>query len=495
MAIRITVLLAVLAAALTLGGGAGAGAGTASQSPTKMDLTSRAAVDTYLRSIGVNPATVVRQTGRLNYAGPNCPGSQWNCTSARRVVQMSTAGGQNVFDCAGNTNPGPGQTCVIVQGTGRNTASCVEHSTTESEQHCTITQAGTRNFARVDQLLSQDGVFPQDATQTVDVKQSGATAQNELQVDQGVTQDTSTGTTQAQDVHQYVLLDQGANGGGNNFAHVHQSQDQGATGSATTQDQNTNVPSSFSTLESACNAAASSASNGLVTTPNACAKFTQTSVNGGNEAHLHQFANESETSTASAAQSQGSNSNGLGGGFEQTVTGTGSSHNHTVQHKLERATSNGGNKNQVDPIGCCGASQVGGVNNLENIDQMSTQSADGGFFSQNSDLVGTSDSPTGTCSVSHHVRENEASTNVNQSDNTPPCSLDVTTSCNSFNVEGTSGNCTTTSCPPNCPGLVTAPSPVVTVVASIPTLGQALPPLDVTTEPSSYALPSWYVPF
>jgi hypothetical protein len=409
---------------------------------------------------------------------------------------MSAAGGQNVFDCAGNSNLGPGQTCVIMQvAGGRNTANCVEHSTTETEQHCTITQVGVRNFARVDQLLVQGGVFAQDATQTADVKQSGATEQNELQVDQNVQQDTSTGTAQAQDAHQYVLLDQGANGGGNNFAHVHQSQDQNATGSATTQHQNTSVPS-FSTLESMCNAAASTASNGLVTTPNACAKFTQSSVNGDNEAHLHQFANESENSTASAAQSQGFASNGLGGGFEQTValTGTGSSHNHTVQHKQQSATSNGGSKTQFDPMGCCGFSQSLGIKPDENIVQKSTQSADGGTFSQSADLVGTSNSPTGTCSVSHHVRENAASTNETVSDKTPPCFLNVTTSCNSTSGEGTPvGTCTTTSAPPPCINCF-AP-PLITVLASLPTLGQALPPLDVTAEPSSYTLPSWYVPF
>jgi hypothetical protein len=493
MSVRITALLALLVAALALGGGGGAGA--ASQSPAKIDFTSRAAVDGYLKSIGVNPATVVRQTGRLNYAGPRCPGSRWTCTTARRVVQISAAGGQNVFDCAGNP-AGPGQSCLIMQNTGgRNTASCVEHSSTVSEQHCVIHQTGVRNFARVDQLVVEGGGSTQDATQTAEVTQSGATEQNELQADQDVQQDSGTGTPQTQDAHQYVLLNQGAMGKGNNFAHVHQSQDQNASGSAVTQNQNTTVPGAFSTLEAECNAAASTASHGLVITPNACAKFTQSSVNGDNEAHLHQFANESEKSTASATQRQGLGGNGLGGGFEQTVAplGTGSSHNHTTQHKQQQASSNGGSKTQVDPIGCCGASQVGGVHDLENIDQMSTQTASGGPFQQNADLVGTSDSLSGTCSVSHHVRENEASTNVNESDNTPPCALDVTTSCTSFNVEGTFGNCTTTSCP--CGGLVTAPSPLVTVLASIPTLGQPLPALDVTTEPSSYVLPSWYVPF
>jgi hypothetical protein len=496
MSVRITALLALLVAALTLG--AGAGVGAASQSPTKIDFTSPRAVDAFLKSIDVNPATVVKQTGRFNYSGAHCPGSRWTCTTATRVLQISAAGGQNVGECTDNTITPPGQSCVIMQNLGgSNTASCIEHSTTETVQHCVIEQTGDRNFARVDQLLVQGGGSAQDATQTADVKQSSATQQNELQVDQDVQQDTSIGTSQTQNAHQYVVLDQGASGNGNNFAHVHQTQDQNASEATVLQSQNTSGPTG-SSVEAACDPAAASASNGLVTTPNACAKFTQSSVNGDNEAHLHQFANESEKSTASATQLQGFAGNGLGGDFEQTVAplGTGSSHNHTTQHKQQQASSNGGPQTQVDPIGCCGASQIGGDNGLENIDQMSTQSASGGgFFNQNSDLVGTSDSLSGTCSVSHHVRENEASTNFNESDNTPPCSLNVATSCNSFNDGGTSGTCSTTSCPPDCPELVTAPSPLVTVLASIPTLGQTLPALDVTSEPSSYVLPSWYVPF
>jgi hypothetical protein len=490
MRARTVGVVGVLAIALLLVTVASAG----TRSPEKSGLATATAIDNHLRSIGIDPTTVVRQSGQRNYAGPHCPGRGWNCTTATRVVQMSTAGGQNVFDCEGASNLGPGQTCMIMQNTGgRNTARCTEHSTMVTEQHCTIEQTGVRNFARVDQLLVQSGGVTQDATQTADVTQSGATQMNELQLDQDVKQDsTSAGLAQQQDVHQYVVLTQTTSGKGNNFAHVHQSQDQDATGAAAMQNQNTVVVTPADHLVIECNAAAAAASNGLVTTPNACAKFTQTSSDGNNEAHLHQMANEDEKSTASSTQRQGESGNGLGGGFEQFVTGAGSSHNHTTQHKQQRATSNGGTKDQIDPIGCCGVSQDGGIKNDENIDQKSTQTADGGIFSQNANLVGTSDSATGTCSVSHHVRENESSTNQNVSDNTPPCFLDVTTSCFSFNGEGTGGNCTTTTGPPPCTDCL---APLVTVLASLPTLGQALPPLDVTAEPSSYTLPSWYVPF
>ena len=83
MSSRFVALLALLAAALTLGGSAGAG--TSGQLPKKIDLTNPAAVDAYLSSLGVDPSTVVRQVGLNNYAGPNCPGVGWNCTTSTKV--------------------------------------------------------------------------------------------------------------------------------------------------------------------------------------------------------------------------------------------------------------------------------------------------------------------------------------------------------------------------------------------------------------------------
>ena len=53
---------------------------------TESDLSSLPQVMDYLRAIGVDPAGVVVQQGQLNYAGPNCPGAEWNCTASNRVV-------------------------------------------------------------------------------------------------------------------------------------------------------------------------------------------------------------------------------------------------------------------------------------------------------------------------------------------------------------------------------------------------------------------------
>src|SRR5438445_2497662 len=73
----------------------------ASPEYARTDLSSLAAIEAYLVSIGVDPASVVVQQGRLNYAGPDCPGADWNCTTATKVVQISqgSSPAANIFDC------------------------------------------------------------------------------------------------------------------------------------------------------------------------------------------------------------------------------------------------------------------------------------------------------------------------------------------------------------------------------------------------------------
>src|SRR5713101_3157936 len=131
--------------------------------PTTQALSTTAEVKKYLRDIGVDPGGVVVQRGRLNYAGPACPGKAWTCTRARKVVQISSAvsggrslagrddnsQGQNRVECnpgtvfdPGPSLPGPGADCVIVQLTppsGDNVATCtVEFSTPGTTQGCAI---------------------------------------------------------------------------------------------------------------------------------------------------------------------------------------------------------------------------------------------------------------------------------------------------------------------------------------------------------------------
>src|SRR5439155_4918531 len=155
MSLRATTVMAVLAAALVVITGAGAG----NQPPKKIDLTDLAAVDSYLRSLGLDPAKVVRQVGLRNYAGPSCPGIGWNCTTSTTVVQVSAAGGENKFECVGQDPPNGGtnpatNTCVVMQGGSDNKAQCKEKDTGVSaeSQSCLIQQQGDRNLAIVDQL-------------------------------------------------------------------------------------------------------------------------------------------------------------------------------------------------------------------------------------------------------------------------------------------------------------------------------------------------------
>jgi hypothetical protein len=90
-----------LAVALIVGAfvvSASGAATTQAQKSSKIDVSTRAAVVHYLRSIHVNAKHVVIQRGLRNYAGAHCPGAHWTCASTRHtVVQIAKRGGQNRF--------------------------------------------------------------------------------------------------------------------------------------------------------------------------------------------------------------------------------------------------------------------------------------------------------------------------------------------------------------------------------------------------------------
>jgi hypothetical protein len=190
--------------------------------PTKRALSTTAGLKRYLSSIGVDPAGVVVQRGRLNYAGPKCPGKAWNCTRASKVVQIASRvgrgrslsgreaepAGQNRVDCTPGTVfdtgpglPAPGADCVIVQFTppqGDNVATCIlEFRTPGATQGCGIRQinANGRNRAIVRELAQQTDVPPQQfagfdqiAIQTVIVQQFNDRGTNDAVVTQRIDQ-------------------------------------------------------------------------------------------------------------------------------------------------------------------------------------------------------------------------------------------------------------------------------------------------------------------
>ena len=100
---------------------------------TTIDVSTRAAVNHYLRSIHVNPKGAVIQRGRRNYAGANCPGKALDlCEHQAHGSADREAGGQNRFAC-GTAK------CVVVQfGTlspGRHAAARASSSSCRHGQH------------------------------------------------------------------------------------------------------------------------------------------------------------------------------------------------------------------------------------------------------------------------------------------------------------------------------------------------------------------------
>jgi hypothetical protein len=163
-----------IAAAIALVSASGAATG-ASPVAAKIDLSSKAKVHQYLRSIHVNPKGVVIQRGQRNYAGPYCPGKGWNCTTARRVIQIGTPASAH----AGRSFLATGST---------NVASCVK--LTGSNQSCSITQVagnGLSNKAVVTQVIGQSGQTL-NGTQGAQVTQTSTNGSNTVQLDQVIGQ-------------------------------------------------------------------------------------------------------------------------------------------------------------------------------------------------------------------------------------------------------------------------------------------------------------------
>src|SRR5581483_6610510 len=87
--------VAVLGAAVMLVSSAGA-----AEQSLAAKLSTRTGANLYLVQHGLNPTGFVIQRGTHNYAGPKCPGAGWNCTTAKRVLQIADHAGQaNQADC------------------------------------------------------------------------------------------------------------------------------------------------------------------------------------------------------------------------------------------------------------------------------------------------------------------------------------------------------------------------------------------------------------
>jgi Bacterial Ig-like domain (group 3) len=235
---RVAALFGIVAAAISLvGAGAGAGAESSSGGAASLagQLSTAQGAARYLRTLGIDPRGVVVQRGLRNYAGRSCPGADWNCTSARRVLQVAAAGGTNSSTCSrvGSGTGVTSQSCVIVQtGThGKNSATCYEQATGAGAslvQECTIRQTSTSgvNEAKVTQRSTQGpscspvpGTTQQQsqaATQRATVVQSSASGPMDADVTQDAGQCVSRSGTasvaQEQTTFQEFTITQGPEG-------------------------------------------------------------------------------------------------------------------------------------------------------------------------------------------------------------------------------------------------------------------------------------------
>jgi hypothetical protein len=488
---RTMALAAIAAIALLLAGGSGA-----ATKPPKIDLSSQAAIDSLLRSKGIDPGTVVKQVGLNNYAGPSCPGAGWNCTTSTRVVQLSHEGqgqgneGENQFVCrpaADGTDAGT-NTCVVLQGGENNNAQCNEGASSEplAAMSCDITQTGAHNMAEVHQQITQTTGPTQEAQQTVNVRQD-ATEKNISEIQQHVVQKTTSNDPQTQNAYQEANVIQDVSGS-QNYSHVHQTQDQNESGGAALQKQNVTPNATFD-----CGGEKPGA-------PNQCANVFQdaTPDGGTNVSHLHQQAGEKQASGAFLPdQTQGNPQGGQEGNVHQeNPVGVGQNLNFPNQDLRQRQSSPGGVAHQVqvtDP-GCCGVgSQIGGAKTIEDIDQATTQSADEQLASQTSQLLGQthqltggefsiSAAPTSTpqnqCEITQRGRNNGGGTTFQVSGGTQPecAALVLNTTCQ-YPSEGDS-------CFPTEVCVECTESPLSA------TSGADIAMPDYNTEPANYFPPS-----
>jgi hypothetical protein len=340
MRARALSLFAAFLAAVALVSASGA-ATTKWQAATGIDVSTRAAVVQYLRSIHVNPTGAVIQRGARNYAGPSCPGMGWSCTTTTHpVVQVGSAGGANTFSCTmascavvqvapsvvTNTakcikTTGLGQSCTINQSSssGNNVAIVYENATKSSgltqtaTSGATITQRATssgNNTACVSQNINVTGSTTAkkgtpvnvtlEAHQTVTIKQDSASGANSAA--QSATP-TLGGSCAGGAVTQDQMLKSIANGSGP----ITQNENAANSGANMTIDVEQNQSPGFFGSASGPNSAVFSQTNTLTAIANSPAgkiSQTQSSVNGGLLGTVNQDSSGVSTATTSQTETQ-----------------------------------------------------------------------------------------------------------------------------------------------------------------------------------------------
>jgi len=396
------------------------GAAASSADRGEADLSSLPAIEAYLNSIGVDPGSAVIQQGPLNYAGLDCPGAGWNCTTANVVVQISTSPGPaaNIVDCLpalSVTLLGLNE-CVIVQSSvtslveTTNEASCDMDATDGAKQKCKIKQSSKKgnNKADVRMRTTQRGGSPQTATQDANIEQGSDTGNNTAKITQTIQQtlgvDPPTSVLQEQEARQTATVHQTASSSGSNSSLLAQSlfQDENASsGADITQRQNA------ASLQR-----------------NQDASITQESGTGNNTSDSSQKINQNQKATTpgSVTQTQGTLFiSGQTKTVDQTTTAPGVNSSTPSQDEVQKQEANAGGTVtplQFGPQDCCSTQHGGTAANVNHVFQSNVQQNVLGGTSQSSNQVGQCDdvdTPGATCSVDQTYTQNGNTSTFNMS--------------------------------------------------------------------------------
>lgn len=397
----------------------------------RVDLSSARAISRSLAQLAIDPIGLVVQRGKRNYAGPNCPGKGWSCTTARRVIQVAR-GGANRFECSPSsaqaTPTTPPSECTIVQGsstsTGRNEARCVERTDSPSaEQFCTIVQTNGSgsNVAVVLQGIedSAKGSSSQSGRQEALISQTNGTGSNTAQIGQGIgfsasgsagsgSRPTTGEVTQEQIAVQVASVDQQS--------------DEGKSSSTILQEERLRATARAGTITQRQNADPATSedcapSSSTPSDPNQCASVRQNSGttitpgtgDGRVSSALKQKNDLAATarsgSPESVQQTQGSPDGGLDGAVDQ-FTQVKASSESSQEEKQKLTAPDGATQLQFGPGSCC-STQQGDASSTFEIDQKSNQQGNDDATQQTS--LRAQCFTTGNCEVEQQATTNDES--------------------------------------------------------------------------------------
>ncbi len=407
--------------------------------------------DQVLAAHGVKPSSAAHQTGLRNYAGPNCPGAGWNCTTAKAVVQNAPINGVNIFDCtpsSGGTSDQANDNCVVVQSAqnnnGTNSATCHEEAVNAAPSpQCTITQdnTGGANKATVKQVLTQTSGDTQTGTELATITQTNTTGANTASIKQILVQKIDDASAnQDQEAQQFACISQDSSAGQNTGA-ITQSQNQSEKSSSVgvTQTQNSNPGGSGT-----CSALNTGTANQVDAIEQDLAAGNDGGGNpidtGKNQSTSSQTLKQKQLSmpsTGLATQSQGNNSfeGGLDGNMDQDSQGVSSINAAQLETQFQDAESSDRNQTQNGPARCCSL-QRNNPSDTFKINQQSSQDSDSGAV-QNNEVDGTCDT-SGTCTVNQTTTED--GTPFTQSCSGTVCSVTTFCSGSSCGSGGGSGS-------------------------------------------------------